>query len=202
MPDRRTFISVADALRLAPSARWLKIAVVAWCGVTAGLVHAQAPSSPSSAPPANVAPAQPDAPPQPQPEPPSSSPGLIDEIGRVLRNSTTIFTLPSPKDTIDGFNERAKGATDSLGRATDSLGRLARPASVATGRVVCQVAANGAPDCKTAADKLCQSKGFTTGNSIESDAAESCPAKVLMSGRPPEPGECRTDNYVTRALCQ
>lgn len=113
----------------------------------------------------------------------------------MLRNSTTIFTLPSPKETIDDLNARAKGATDSLGR-------LARPTSVATGRVVCQVAANGAPDCKAAADKLCQSKGFAGGNSIESDAAESCPAKVLMSGRPPEPGECRTDNYVTRALCQ
>lgn len=113
----------------------------------------------------------------------------------MLRDSTSIFTLPSPKDTIDDLNARAKGATDSLGR-------LARPTSVATGRVVCKVAANGAPDCKAAADKLCQSKGFTSGNSIESDAAESCPARVLMSGRPPEPGECRTDNYVTRALCQ
>ena len=119
----------------------------------------------------------------------------------MLRNSTTIFTLPSPKDTIDDINARAKGATDSIIGATDSLGRLARP-NVATGRVVCQVAANGAPDCKAAADKLCQSKGFTTGNSIESDAAESCPAKVLLSGRAPEPGECRTDNFVTRALCQ
>lgn len=113
----------------------------------------------------------------------------------MLRNSTTIFTLPSAKETIDDLNARAKGATDSLGR-------LARPGSIATGRVVCQVAANGAPDCKAAADKLCQSKGFVSGNSIESDAAESCPARVLMSGRPPEPGECRTDNYVTRALCQ
>lgn len=127
---------------------------------------------------------------------------MIEEIGRVLRDSTSIFTLPSPKETIDDLNARAKGATDSLGRATDGLGRLARPTSVATGRVVCKVAANGAPDCKSAADKLCQSKGFTSGNSIESDAAESCPARVLMSGRPPEPGECRTDNYVTRALCQ
>ncbi|OQW57404.1 MAG: hypothetical protein A4S14_20505 [Proteobacteria bacterium SG_bin9] len=143
-----------------------------------------------------MAPAQPDAPPPPQTvPPPPSNPGLIDEIGRVLRDSTSIFTLPSPKDTIDDLNARAKGATDSLGR-------LARPTSVATGRVVCKVAANGAPDCKAAADKLCQSKGFTSGNSIESDAAESCPARVLMSGRPPEPGECRTDNYVTRALCQ
>lgn len=113
----------------------------------------------------------------------------------MLRNSTTIFTLPSAKETIDDLNARAKGATDSLGR-------LARPGSIATGRVVCQVAANGAPDCKAAADKLCQSKGFVSGSSIESDAAESCPARVLMSGRPPEPGECRTDNYVTRALCQ
>ncbi len=112
----------------------------------------------------------------------------------MLKDSTSIFSIPSPRQTIDDLNARAKGATDTLGR-------YARP-NVASGRVVCLIAPNGAPDCKAAADKLCQSKGFASGNSIESDAAENCPARVLLSGRPPEPGECRTDNYVTRALCQ
>lgn len=193
MPDRRTLNPVAAASRPASPARWLPGLVLAGFAIGTSVTSAQTPPPPSSPPPAALAPAQPDA--APQPAPPPGNPGLIDEIGRMLRNSTTIFTLPSAKETIDDLNARAKGATDSLGR-------LARPTSVATGRVVCQVAANGAPDCKSAADKLCQSKGFTSGNSIESDAAESCPAKVLMSGRPPEPGECRTDNYVTRAFCQ
>ncbi|MDO9060097.1 MAG: hypothetical protein Q7U92_13900, partial [Bradyrhizobium sp.] len=59
-----------------------------------------------------------------------------------------------------------------------------------------------APDCKAAADKLCQSKGHTEGKSLDTDAAEKCSAKVYLPGRKREPGDCRTENYVTRALCQ
>ncbi len=178
-------------------ARWiLSCAVLAIFALEPA--QAQTPAQPQSpaavSPPVTVSPPVAPSATEAVPPPAASSPGLFEEFGRVLRDSTSIFTLPSPRETIDGFNARAKGATDTLGRYT-------RP-NVASGRVVCLVAPNGAPDCKAAADKLCQSKGFGGGNSIESDAAESCPAKVLLSGRSPEPGECRTDNYVTRALCQ
>jgi hypothetical protein len=71
-----------------------------------------------------------------------------------------------------------------------------------TGRMGCPVSANGAPDCKAAADKLCQSKGHQEGKSLDTDAAEKCSAKVFLPGRKREPGDCRTENYVTRALCQ
>ena len=182
----------ADALKLVRGA----ISVAALLVIVA-LELAQAQTSPQTSPaaaPPSVSPLTSETVTQPAPPPALDSPGLIDGIGKALRDSTSFFTLPSPGQTIDDLNARAKGATDTLGR-------YARP-NVASGRVVCLVAPNGAPDCKAAADKLCQSKGFTGGNSIESDAAESCPAKVLLSGRLPEPGECRTDNYVTRALCQ
>ena len=71
-----------------------------------------------------------------------------------------------------------------------------------TGRAACLVAANGAPDCKAGADRLCQSKGYKEGNSLDTDAAEKCSPKVYLPGRKRQPGDCKTENYVTRALCQ
>ena len=64
------------------------------------------------------------------------------------------------------------------------------------------VSAKGAPDCKLGADKLCRSKGFKEGKSLTTDSAERCSAKVLIPGRTRKPDDCRSDNYVTRAMCQ
>jgi hypothetical protein len=106
-------------------------------------------------------------------------------MGKLFEKSLSVLpTLKSPSETID------------------DLSRLAKPASMVTGRIGCPVAANGAPDCKLAADKLCQGKGFKEGKSLNTDSAEKCPAKVYMPGYKREPGDCRTENYVTRALCQ
>jgi hypothetical protein len=73
---------------------------------------------------------------------------------------------------------------------------------MATGRMKCPVATNGAPDCKLGADQLCRSKGFNEGKSLITDSVEACSAKVLIPGRSRKPDDCRTDTYVTRALCQ
>jgi len=96
-------------------------------------------------------------------------------------------TLKSPKETIDD-------AADALSWLTKSPG--------VKGRAACPAAANGAPDCKAAADKLCQSKGFKQGKSLDVDTTRNCSAKALLSGRKPEESECRTETYVTRAVCQ
>jgi hypothetical protein len=156
---------------------------------------AQSPASPSVAP--VPAPDQPA--PQPAAPPPPENPGLINEIGKLFKKSTSIFpALPafpsfkSPGQTIDDLNAGAKGATDALPQLT----------TMVKGRMACPVAANGAPDCKTASDRLCQSKGFKEGKSLDTDAAQSCNPKALLSGRKPEEGDCKTENYVTRALCQ
>ena len=71
-----------------------------------------------------------------------------------------------------------------------------------SGRAACLVAANGAPDCKAGADRLCQSKGYTEGKSLDTDAAEKCSPKVYLPGYKRQSGDCKTENYVTRALCQ
>ena len=117
-------------------------------------------------------------------------------MGKMFEKSMSILpTLKSPGETIDDLNARAKDAGDSLTR-------LAKPSSMVTGRMGCPVAANGAPDCKAGADKLCRSKGFKEGKSLNGDSAETCSPKVLIPGRARKPDDCRTDNYVTRALCQ
>jgi hypothetical protein len=176
------------------------------------LVMAAGAGWPQAAPPkpGPQAPAQqpvPDRPPPRQEPVPSSlapaqdeNPGLFNEIGKLWEKSKSILpSLKSSQETIDDLNSRAKDATKDAG---DSLSRLAKPSLMVTGRMGCPVSANGAPDCKAAADKLCQSKGHKEGKSLDTDAAEKCSAKVYLPGRKREPGDCRTENYVTRALCQ
>ena len=147
--------------------------------------------------------AAPDRPAAQQGEPAPSSapareenPGLLNELGKMFQNSLSILpTLKSPGETIDDFNARAKDTGETLSR-------LAKPSSMVAGRMICPVSANGAPDCKLGADKLCQAKGFKAGKSLNTDSAETCSAKVLIPGRARKPDDCRTDNYVTGALCQ
>lgn len=135
----------------------------------------------------------PSAPAQPVRE---ENPGLINEMGKLFDKLPSMLPpLRSPSETIDNLNARAKDAGEALSR-------LAKPSSMVSGRVVCPASSNGAPDCKQAADKLCQGKGYKEGKSLNADATESCSAKVLIPGRQRKPGDCRTDTFVTSALCQ
>ncbi len=194
---------------LALSRRPVAFAGVAVLALTIATGSAMAQKAPAPAVPDTPAPPQQAAPAQPAPAPSApneaappvetpardENPGLINEIGKMFDK---LPTLKSPGETIDDLNARAKdaakGATDTLSRMTTS--------SMVTGRAICPISANGAPDCKTASDKLCQSKGFKDGKSLLTDSAETCSAKVLIPGRARKPGDCRTDTYVTRALCQ
>ena len=131
---------------------------------------------------------QQDAPATPQPSR-EENPGLLNELGKVFDK---LPTLKSPQQTIDDLNARAR----------DAASWLVKPSSMVSGRIICPVSANGAADCKLGADKLCQTKGFKEGKSLNVDAAQTCSAKVLIPGRTRKPDDCRTDNYVTSALCQ
>jgi hypothetical protein len=148
-------------------------------------------------------PAQQSVPAQPEPQqippappPRDENPGLISEIGKLLEKSKSLLPpLKSPSETSDDPNAGARGAGDSLSN-------LARPSIMVSGRAACLVAANGAPDCKAGADRLCQDKGYKEGKSLDTDAAEKCSPKVFLPGYKRQPGDCKTENYVTRALCQ
>jgi hypothetical protein len=165
---------------------------------TAGWPQGAPPSSPGvQSPPQQSVPDQ-AAPPQNEPPPPAreENPGLINEMGKLFEKSLSIFpNMKSPSETIDDLNARAK-------EAGESLSNMAKPSLMVSGRAACLVSSNGAPDCKAGADKLCQSKGYKEGKSLDTDAAEKCSPKVYLPGRKREPGDCKTQNYVTRALCQ
>jgi hypothetical protein len=130
------------------------------------------------------------------PASPTDQLDLLNGIGKLFGDPSSIFpALPTLKrETIDDLNARAKDATDGLSRLTAPL--------IARGRMMCPASADGAPDCKVASDKLCQAKGFKEGESLDTDSAQSCSAAALLSGGNREPGNCRTNHYVTRALCQ
>jgi hypothetical protein len=152
--------------------------------------HAWPQPAPPPAPSAQGVPAPPSLPEEPAPPQPArkQNPGLLDEIGKLLENPSSVLpALKSPKETIDD--------------AADALSRLARSPGV-KGRVVCPTAPNGAPDCKAAADKLCQGNGFTKGNSLDVDTTRNCSARSLLLGGKPDERECRTDTWVTRAVCR
>lgn len=137
---------------------------------------------------------------EPPPAAPAENPGLFNEIGKLFEKSKSLLpTIKSPGETFDDLNARAKDAAKDAG---DSLTNMAKPSLMVKGRAACVVAANGAPDCKAGADKLCQSKGYKEGKSVDTDAAEKCSPKVFIPGRQRKPDDCKTENYVTRALCQ
>ena len=136
-----------------------------------------------------------------QAEPPSAAPapenpGLINEMGTLF--DRVLPPLKSPAEAIDELNTRAKNAVRDAG---DAMSRLAKPASMISGRMICP-ASNGTPDCKAGADRLCQSKGFKQGSSLGTDTVQSCSAKAYIPGRPRKADDCRTDHFVTAALCQ
>ncbi|MGY4304095.1 hypothetical protein ACVIJ6_001338 [Bradyrhizobium sp. USDA 4369] len=159
-----------------------------------------------------------------EPAPPPSNPGLVEELGKLFDKMSIIPLKPSAdapvtppaagSDPVGAPGDQAAppapqavpngdaGTAGVLKETGDALSRLAKPSSMVLGRAACPMAANGTPDCKLGADRLCQSKGHKEGKSLNTDSAETCSAKVLIPGRQRKPGDCRTDTFVTSALCQ
>jgi hypothetical protein len=182
-------------MRIAGTIGELSIAQLVTATLVLLLITLSSSLAQTAAPPAGGVPQQPQpAPPSPPPQ--SENPGLINEIGKLFEKVRP--SLKSPGDAIEDLNARARDAAKDAG---DALSRV-KPGAMASGRVICPVAANGTPDCKLAADRLCQSKGFREGQSLNTNSAETCSPKVLIPGRQRKPDDCRTDNYVTTAVCQ
>jgi hypothetical protein len=161
----------------------------------------QAPQQPASQPSLGLQqqaqpPAQPPPPDQPAPQATPENPGLIHEMGKLF--DKMMPSMKSPSDTIGDINARARDAAKDAG---DTLSRL-KPGIPVSGRTICPPAADRTPDCQVAANFLCQGKGYKEGKSLNTDSAESCSAKVLIPGRQRKPDDCKTNTYVTTALCQ
>ncbi|MFN5110452.1 MAG: hypothetical protein ACK5F8_27330 [Bradyrhizobium sp.] len=181
---------MADGIKLTPAAKArVALAGLALSMTLAAVDHGWAQAAPPAL--AVQSPAQqPVEAPQQQIELPPApveheNPGLITEIGKLFEKSNwTLPPLKSPSETID------------------DLTNLARPSTMVTGRAACVVAANGAPDCKIGADRLCQSKGFKEGKGIDIATSEKCSPLVYLPGHKRGPNDCKTENFVTRAVCQ
>ncbi len=158
----------------------------------------------------------------PQQEPAPAEPGMLESIGRWFQDSFnrlksdvrdargTLKDLggrasSTAKEAADVAKGAAKGAAEAAkGAAKDAADTVARlpHARVVDGRERCTIAANGAPDCRAAAEAVCRSKGFGSGTSLDIQSAQKCPARIWFSGRSPESGECPVESFVTRAMCQ
>jgi hypothetical protein len=145
-------------------------------------------------------------------------PGVLESIARWLERGLSSITggLGNAKNNIDSLGEKAATAGRTIGEKATEAGKSAADATkgavdevmklpatrMVQGHVRCDISPNGAPDCRSAALSLCASKGFSKGTSVDFVAAEKCPPAVWMQRRKPEPGECVTETFVTRALCQ
>jgi hypothetical protein len=166
---------------------------------------------------------QPQAPIEVNPAPPVQAvperrPGLLENFGRWMDETSagmrksfdstwgSMGNMQSSaesaaKGTADAAATVARGAADATKGTVDVLGRLGSTRMV-TGRERCAIAPNGAPDCRIAAETMCKAKGFNTGNSVDYQTAENCPAQAFLNGRKPTAGECTLEHVVTKAMCQ
>ena len=138
--------------------------------------------------------------------PPAENPGLIATIGRWFDRQAEYIgsTFRHAGTRFDSISQEAGiAARSTVDGAKDAAGSLARIPNtrVVRGHEKCRIAANGAPDCRAAADAVCSAKGFTSGRSLDMTTAEVCPPQVWMSGRSSGAG-CRDETFVSRALCQ
>jgi hypothetical protein len=149
--------------------------------------------------------------------PPSASyqPGFIDAFGRFIGESASKLNsrLKSTNETLGDLSSQTTGAAKdaaegaaqaAVGTAKQAAGAIVGLPSqhIVTGRERCAAAANGAPDCRAAADAACRAKGFAAGKSLDTQSAEKCPARVWLSGRLPGDGDCQLETFVTRVVCQ
>jgi hypothetical protein len=134
------------------------------------------------------------------------SEGFLATVSRWFRQQTATVnsSFEDARKKVDSFNSAAgNAAKTTVEGAKDAAGAIARipSARAVSGHEKCQLAANGAPDCVSAANIMCKAKGFESGKSVDMTTADVCPAKVYMSGRSTGP-ECTTETFVSRAFCQ
>jgi len=134
------------------------------------------------------------------------SEGFLAGVSRWFREQTATVnsSFEDARKRVDGFNSAAgNAAKTTVEGAKDAAGAIARipSARAVSGHETCQLTANGAPDCVSAANIMCKAKGFESGKSVDMTTADVCPAKVYMSGRSTGP-ECTTETFVSRAFCQ
>lgn len=105
---------------------------------------------------------------------------------------------------VDNFGREAGNAARASGSAmkdaADTVAKLPTT-KVMTGKQKCGVAANGAPDCIAAANRLCQKHGYSSGSSVEVQSSRDCPLPVILGQREASARQCKDVTTVTSAVC-
>jgi hypothetical protein len=150
--------------------------------------------------------------------PPANKPGFLHQLEVWWNDSFGDFNtkMKNAKDKLDDYNKQQNQAAKEASAATEQALKDAAQATkdAATAvvklpvtRVIefhdrCQVAGNGAPDCQTTATASCRAKGFDSGQPLDISTSQECPARVMLSGRPPVEGECKDVTVILRAACR
>jgi len=149
---------------------------------------------------------------------PANKPGFLRQLEVWWTDSFGDFNakMKSAKDKLDDYNKQQNQAAKETSAATEqALKDAAQATKDAATAVVklpitrvfefhdrCQVAGNGAPDCQTTATNACRTKGFDSGQPLDISTSQECPARVMLSGRPPVEGECKDVTVILRAVCR
>jgi hypothetical protein len=188
-------------------------------------VLAPARAEDGAAPPVSPAAAAPQAPAAAAPapgavaaQPPANRPGFLHQLGVWWNDSFGDFgaKMRAAKDKLDDYNKKqdqaAREASSATQQALKDAAQATKDAATAVVKLPatrmfeltdrCAVAGNGAPDCETTANNACRAKGFGTGRPLDVSSAQECPARVMLSGRPPVEGECRNVTTLLRVVCQ
>jgi len=151
-------------------------------------------------------PAQPPAAPGPAETPSSGSrPGFLDALGGWIGSSADAIGsgIKSTQDTLGNFGGQATGAAkDAASAAGGAASAVVAVPGIVTGRQLCPLASNGAPDCEQGAVALCRVKGFRTGRHVDIMTGKRCSVEAWMNGGRKIKNACRDETYVTRAVCQ
>jgi hypothetical protein len=148
----------------------------------------------------------------------ANKPGFLHQLEVWWHDSFGDFDakMKSAKDKLDDYNKQQDQAAKETSAATQqALKDAAQATKDAATAVVklpitrvfefhdrCQVAGNGAPDCQTTATNACRTKGFDSGQPLDISTSQECPARVMLSGRPPVEGECKDVTVILRAVCR
>src|SRR5580693_9444986 len=148
----------------------------------------------------------------------ANKPGFLHQLEVWWNDSFGDFNakMKSAKDKLDDYNKQQNQAAKETSAATEqALKDAAQATKDAANAVVklpttrvfefherCQVAGNGAPDCQATATNACRTKGFDNGQPLDISTSQECPARVMLSGRPPVEGECKDVTVILRAVCR
>jgi hypothetical protein len=161
----------------------------------------------------------------PEQPPPAEKPGFIFEFGRWWDTTRGKFeefgkqsgaaakeAATATQGAVQGAADATKGAATATGNAVKGAAEATKDAATTIFRLpgmrvvevhqLCNVAPNGAPDCRTAATNACRTKGFTSGRPVDVRSSQNCPPAVWLSGRDPSASECPEETVVLMAACQ